>query len=296
MPIPLQPLPAGFADRPFTLREARKAGVTQYQLEAADLVTPTWGMRSPDIPETVEDHATVVSLAIAGAFAFSHITAARLWELPLPSSWRMGEPLHVMRDSTPLRRAGVVGHRGLSGRRVHVLHGRPVTSPVDTWLDLGAMGTLSTHDLVVAGDALATRSVTLLPRLQEGARRRRGRGSRHLRQAADLLRAGSGSPMETRARLAFVDANLPEPELNASVYGDDAQFVARVDFLWREARVIVEYEGDQHRTDRQQWQKDIERVRVLEALGWRVVRITHADLTDERRRRALLERLHTLIG
>ena len=84
--------------------------------------------------------------------------------------------------------------------------------------------------------------------------------------------------MESRARLHFGRAGLPEPELNAEVFAEDGNFVARADFLWRDARVIVEYEGDHHRTDRRQWQSDIQRTRLLESLGWRVLRITAADL------------------
>jgi very-short-patch-repair endonuclease len=71
---------------------------------------------------------------------------------------------------------------------------------------------------------------------------------------------------------------LPEAELNAEVFAEDGHFIARVDFLWREARVVVEYEGDHHRTDRRQWQSDIQRTRLLESIGWRVIRITSADL------------------
>ena len=101
--------------------------------------------------------------------------------------------------------------------------------------------------------------------------------------------------METRARLAFVEAGLPEPELNATVSGPDGHFLARVDFLWREAGVVVEYEGDQHRTDRRQWQNDIARVRLLEESGVRVIRITSLDLFDASRLRVLVALLRSLV-
>ena len=74
------------------------------------------------------------------------------------------------------------------------------------------------------------------------------------------------------------------------------KFIARGDFVWREAKVVVEYEGDHHRTHRRQWQHDIARTRLLEALGWRVVRITASDLRDARLRRELLALLHGLVG
>ena len=275
----LQPLPTELQGRAFTLAQAREAGVSQSRLEAADLLRPTWGVRSHREAPTIDELARTVSLALTGPFAFSHLTAARLWRLPVPRDWHHQEPLHVMRDATPLRRSGVIGHRGLSSRQHEVLRDLPVTSPVDTWLDLARVPGLTVEDLVIAGDAFCTRTPDLLdPLVRAAAGRVGGRGRRLLREAGPLLRSGSGSPMESRARLAFGRVGLPEPELNAEVFAEDGHFLARVDFLWRDARVIVEYEGDHHRTDRRQWQSDIQRTRLLEALGWRVVRMTAADL------------------
>lgn len=243
----------------------------------------------------MDELARTVGVALEGTFAFSHLTAARLWRLPLPSDWRLDEPLHVMRDGTPLRRAGVIGHRGLSRRRHETLRGLPVTSPVDTWADLAAVPGLTVDDLVIAGDAFATRDADLLEGMMRAADRVGGRGRRTLREAGPLLRPGSGSAMETRARLAFRRGGLPEPELNAEVFAEDGHFIARVDFLWREKRVIVEYEGDHHRTDRRQWQHDIQRTRLLESLGWRVIRITSADLRGSGLAR-LLDELAALLA
>jgi very-short-patch-repair endonuclease len=41
--------------------------------------------------------------------------------------------------------------------------------------------------------------------------------------------------------------------------------------------VGVEYDGDQHRTDRRQYVKDIRRIETLERLGWIVVRVVAED-------------------
>jgi hypothetical protein len=157
----------------------------------------------------------------------------------------------------------------------------PVTTIQDTWLDLGTL--LDVDDLVVAGDAVARRvedaAADLAFRL---SKRPRGRGRRRALSALGLVRAGSRSPMETRARLAFVRGGLPEPELNGPIVDGAGEWVATADFVWREQRVLVEYEGDHHRSDRRQWQSDVTRTRVLEALGWRVIRITARDLAPDR--------------
>lgn len=46
---------------------------------------------------------------------------------------------------------------------------------------------------------------------------------------------------------------------------------------WEDIKLAVEYDGDQHRTDRRQFTKDIRRAEVLAELGWTVVRVTAED-------------------
>jgi very-short-patch-repair endonuclease len=41
--------------------------------------------------------------------------------------------------------------------------------------------------------------------------------------------------------------------------------------------VAVEYDGDQHRTDRRQYVMDIRRAQMLERLGWQVIRVVNED-------------------
>jgi very-short-patch-repair endonuclease len=46
---------------------------------------------------------------------------------------------------------------------------------------------------------------------------------------------------------------------------------------WEEVKVAVEYDGDQHRSDRQQYVKDIRRLAALESRGWIVIRVIAED-------------------
>lgn len=55
-------------------------------------------------------------------------------------------------------------------------------------------------------------------------------------------------------------------------------------------RIAFEYEGDGHRVDARQWHLDIERRELLEAEGWRVMRVTARDLFHDRG--AFVERVH----
>ena len=47
---------------------------------------------------------------------------------------------------------------------------------------------------------------------------------------------------------------------------------------WPEHRVAVEYQGDQHRTDLDQWRRDQERWALLAAAGWLVIPATWEDV------------------
>jgi very-short-patch-repair endonuclease len=49
--------------------------------------------------------------------------------------------------------------------------------------------------------------------------------------------------------------------------------IAFLDMGWQQYGVAVEYDGDHHRKYRKQYVKDIKRLRMLEAMGWIVIRV-----------------------
>jgi len=215
---------------------------------------------------------------------FGGFTAARLWGLPLPLKWLHDPTIHTLvwyPEQAP-NRAGVVGRQINDGdaHRVDV-HGLPTVDLPTLFCHLGML--LSVPDLVAVGDAMILdpvipsagppRPFVRLDELQERVSFYRVRGKRTAARALELLRPGAESRPETLLRLLLVDDGLPEPELNVALYGDDGQFLARVDILFRSFRVVVEYDGDQHRTDQRQFDRDMGRLDDLAAHGWRVVRV-----------------------
>jgi very-short-patch-repair endonuclease len=70
-------------------------------------------------------------------------------------------------------------------------------------------------------------------------------------------------------------SGLPEPEVNRQIEG------YLVDFVWRDARLIVETDGWQAHGTRSAFERDRIRDAHLIALGWRVVRITARRLARE---------------
>jgi very-short-patch-repair endonuclease len=75
-------------------------------------------------------------------------------------------------------------------------------------------------------------------------------------------------------RLLLVGAGLPAPETQIEFTDQYGVARIRVDMGWREWRVAVEYDGVQHWSDRYQRSWDIDRIAMLEAMGWAVVRVS----------------------
>jgi very-short-patch-repair endonuclease len=50
---------------------------------------------------------------------------------------------------------------------------------------------------------------------------------------------------------------------------------------WEDIKVGVEYDGDQHRSDRAQYVKDIRRLEMLERKGWIVIRVVAEDRPED---------------
>lgn len=155
-----------------------------------------------------------------------------------------------------------------------LVDGLPVTTVARTACDLGRH--LPRGQAVARLDALAAATkVTaedIWPSVQRGAR-----GVRRLRAALAVMDGGAQSPKETWLRLLLIDAGLPPPATQILVHNGDFYPLAYLDMGWEDFHVAVEYDGDQHRSDRRQYIKDMSRLRMLEQLGWIVVRVVAED-------------------
>ena len=296
------PFPVELGPGPFSTAEARRLGVPAQRLGRTDLVHPTRGAYTLAEPETLVEKARAFQVAMPRDRAFSHLTAALLWGLPLPRALEQrataqGAPLHVIaptRDGM-VHRAGVIGHRGLEVRAVASPPGAGlrVVDVADTWCDLGELprGSLSITDLVCVGDAVvavldarAGRAIGVATLHEALSARNRPRGAVALRHALTLVRPGVRSPMETRARLMFVDAGFPEPEVNAPVTNSAGEWLAEGDLVWRRQRLVGEYQGEDH-AGRRRRSTDAFRRGLVEDHGWRVKELWAEDLHRGPRRR-----------
>ncbi|MEO6143058.1 MAG: hypothetical protein ABIP19_03690 [Dermatophilaceae bacterium] len=298
------PLPPELGHRPFTVAEARALGVSEQRLRHRGLSRPAYGVRDArtDLRGTdLARRAEATKLVLPAGSAFSHLTAARLLGLPLPRRWAPAELLDVMNvtNAAKIRRAGCSGHRGLESRRTVLRKGIRIVSPEDTWCDLGGSGAVDLDELIVLGDAVVhyQRGIPYAQLVEAVSRRRGGRGRKLLAEALPQLRPRNNSPMETRARLLFLRGGLPEPELNVVINDQSSgQWLSDSDFVWRAERVVAEFDGDHHRTDRQQWQNDVARRENLQDDGWAFMQLTYASVMVYPRNEGTVRRLRRLLG
>jgi hypothetical protein len=154
--------------------------------------------------------------------------------------------------------------------------GLPVTSRTRTAFDMGRH--LERTEAVTRLDALMWNQEFSRADVRAlGDRYPRAAGLRRLLELLPLIDGGAESPPESRVRLWLSDAGFPQPETQIPVLQGSTAAVAFLDMGWRDFMVAVEYDGDHHRKDRRQYVKDIARLRMLEALGWIVIRVNAED-------------------
>lgn len=153
--------------------------------------------------------------------------------------------------------------------------GLPVTNTARTAFDLGRYQRRSAA--IGRLDALM-RATQFVPTDVESLVRRYGpvRGVRQLRELLPLVDAGAQSPRESWLRLLLIDGGLPIPQTQIPV-ADAGVPIAFIDMGWERIKLGVEYDGDQHRTDRRQYVKDLRRLPMLQDLGWEMIRVIAED-------------------
>lgn len=191
-------------------------------------------------------------------------------------------------DDVPIELIGRCRHqRGLLLRydtlaagEVTDVDGVRVTTPARTAFDLGRR--LKTGAAVARMDALmrarpySTADVELLAKVHRGVP-----GLPQLRTALPLVDGGAESPRETWLRLLLVEAGLPKPVTQYVVRAENGKYIRRLDMAWEEFKVAVEYDGQQHLTDRYQYAKDVWVNRELQRLNWHVVHVIKEDRGDD---------------
>lgn len=169
----------------------------------------------------------------------------------------------------------VVRNETLAADEVTRIAGLPVTVRERTAFDLGRH--LPREDALKRLDALMwNQRFAGADVLRLAERYPRARGRRQLRELLPLVDGGAASPKESWLRLLVLDGGFPRPTTQYPA-GAGREVFAFLDMAWEEYMVALEYDGDQHRTNRRQYVKDIRRIAELERIGWIVIRVIAED-------------------
>jgi len=179
---------------------------------------------------------------------------------------------------------------GVAGEVVLVA-GVPCTSPVRTCLDEAAR--LPLTEAVVLLDSAARADPELLGRLWITLPQMPRRGRLRADAAVRLATGLAESALESLAWVLWHEAGLPAPVMQATIK-DRGRFVARVDFLWPAARVVVEVGGLGKYAERGELQREKERQNRLVRLGYMVLRFTWVDVVG--RPAYVLQTVRTALG
>ena len=260
---------AGAVESPFIGAEALDMGLvhkyallTRFQRVYPGVYLPA------DVTPTFRQRAEAAWLWSGRDGVLSGLTAARLYGakwiddgLPIELMWSNARPpsgIRVYKDQL------TDDERGLRA-------GLPVTTVARTAYDVGRRARLG--EAVARLDALGNATAFSAEAVAELAvSHRGGRGIRQLRTALALYDGGAQSPRETWLRLLLIDAGFPKPRTQIPVYvGRRVKYY--LDMGWEDLKVAAEYDGEHHRTDRRQFNRDILRLEELADFGWIVIRI-----------------------
>ncbi len=234
-----------------------------------------------------------------GDVALSHVSAALAYGAPDHGLSLDEVHLTELSGAGERAQAKVRHHRGGCREDEVVLRaGHKITAPARTALDTAAL--VGRDAAVCVLDWFYQQQLTDPEELRRELRTR-SVWSDHLDLSLKLgyARVGSESVGESLARLAFLDAGLPEPVLQHEVRDDRGWLIGRVDFAWPEHRLIVEFDGREKYHSMRRDGESIEEMvlrektredRLREATGWTVIRITWADLHQPGRLLARLTR------
>lgn len=214
-------------------------------------------------------------LACGDGALVSHRSAALMWGLTDVAGGKV-EVSVVARNCRP--RGGLRVHRlrGLDVRDRAVKNGIPTSSAARAVIDLAASA--APDELERALAEARARGLVSDGQLSQALDRAGNRAGVSALRAAIRDQGGpklTRSEAERRLLDLIRAASLPVPKTNVRIEGFE------VDFLWPEARLIVEVDGFAFHGHRTAFERDRRRDMALRDRGFEVIRVTWRQLVDQ---------------
>lgn len=232
-------------------------------------------------------------LACGPGAVLSHRSAAYLHGILDDSRDRVDVIAPNRRGRAP---AGILAHRDgtLTDTDRVVIDGIPCASLARTLLDLAATQSAATLRYVITQSEVE--EAFDLAEVVELLKRSKGRrGVARLRLAIELhdpQEQESRRELEKKLLHLFKRVALPRFEVNGHLVVNGISIMP--DFLWRDARLIVEADSHRVHGTATAFEKDRLRDQHLAAGGWTVIRVTWHQVTNEPER--LIQTLRSLLS
>ena len=219
-------------------------------------------------------------LACGPGAVLSHRSAAALHEL-LPSG---GVKIDVTVPKRSRRNhPGVAVHCSttLTAADVTVVNNIPCTTLARALLDIGAV--VTGRRLERAFDQAEIAEVFDLTAIQDQLDRNpthAGAGPcRTVLETHYIGKTPTWSENEEALLAITRPLGIPDPDTNQFVILPDGGPPIRVDFVWRDRRVVIEADSRKWHTSRQRFESDRQRDQRLIAAGWTIIRTTWKQMT-----------------
>nr|WP_245234005.1 hypothetical protein [Mycobacterium sp. PS03-16] len=241
------------------------------RVRLGELVRVWHGVYAQTPPDTLARMAALDLISGRRIVACMH-TAAELHGFATEPDDR----IHILDPGVRMRPSAQLMVHQRVGASMQLLHGRLVTAPA--WTAVEVARTLRRHRALATLDAALHVGACTPAELRATIDEQRGRrGIVRVRELVQIADGLAESPMESEARLVFVDGGLPPPELQYEIV-DRWGRLWRVDFAWPEAMVVAEYDSMQWHATPDALRHDRMKTARLGECGWTTVPLVIDDV------------------
>jgi hypothetical protein len=236
------------------------------------------GVYAPAPPPDVLGRLAGLDLMTGRSIVACLSTAAQLYGFDTENDSR----IHVLDPAVRMRPSAALMVHQRVGAPLRRVDGRLATAPA--WTAVEVARTLRRPRALATLDCALRSGLCSQAELLTAVHNQKGR--RGIVKARELLAFAdprAESPMESEARLVFIDGGLPLPELQYEIVDRHGR-LWRVDFAWPDAKVIAEYDSEEWHANPDAFKHDRMKTARLQECGWTVIPMVVDDI-----RRAPLE-------
>jgi len=246
--------------------EALEAGVRAGKL--IRVRRGAYALKQPGVPVRL----AALDLASGARVVACMQTAAQMYGFDTEPDDR----LHILDPGIRMRPSSELMVHQRIGAPLRKIQGRLATAPAWTAVEI-ARTIRRSRALAVLDAALHVECCTSAELSAAVDEQKGRRGIVHVRELVELADGRAESPMESEARLVFIDGGLPLPELQYEIV-DLHGNLWRVDFAWPDYKVVAEYDSVEWHANPEGWKHDRMKTASLQECGWTTVPMVVDDV------------------